>query len=199
MRAPIQNDRSFRVIALGGNTYQLGDRFDASQAGAGGYQITFAQPHDFQIGDRVQYHANGGGVVSGLSDGGFYYVRPITPTRIELYTTAAAAQAPSDIFDPNASIAVQQESFTPTTDINGSSFFTSNPAGFRANEGVIYRAQGNTAIGNLADGHLYFVVNLSGGKFQLSNSPGGSAITLITAGRGGPQQAHPHLVQRQPG
>ena len=55
---------------------------------------------------------------------------------------------------------------------------------FTASEPVTYDADGGTAIGGLTDGTTYYIVNATSSKFQLSDTPSGSAINLTAVGVG---------------
>ena len=203
--APLQNDRVFRILALGGNTYQLGDSFDASQAGANsGNLISFSSPDDFQTGDEVQYDNNGNATsVGNLAQGGTYFVRVLTPTTIQLYSSLSSAKAAADFFTPSSAITVVKDSHGVVTN----TYFNTNPAGFAKNEAVTYEASpGEPAVGGLISGHTYFVTNLNNGDgnntagtFQLKDTSGNIVTLDPTTTSGSFHQLVPNGIALSPG
>ena len=104
--------RTYKVIAIDADTLQFGDIFQAqltsngldpfaSSAGVDPTNniINFGAPDYFQDGDAVQYFNVQGNSAIGLNTGTTYYVRPVTPSSVELYTSNAAATA-TVTFDP---------------------------------------------------------------------------------------------------
>ena len=78
----LQDGRIYSAIATGTNTLEFGGLFGSAGVSADG-TITFNFADNFQNGDQVVFHANGGSVV-GLTDGATYYVSVVSTTSIRL-------------------------------------------------------------------------------------------------------------------
>ena len=131
----LQNDRTLKVVAIDANTLQFGDIYQAKSIANGldpffdgsGIDTTdsiidFGSPDYFEDGDAVQYFTVQGYSSFGLSTGTTYYVRPISPDSIEIYTTKTAATT--------------TDTFNPTNVGNGDEIYPTNASSLTANEQV---------------------------------------------------------------
>jgi autotransporter-associated beta strand protein len=83
--------RTYRVLLSGGQALKLGEAFDAAAVDGHTDTIHFATPHLFENGDRVVYEAGGNFPITGLADGGSYFVRVFDDLTIQLASTPSGA------------------------------------------------------------------------------------------------------------
>lgn len=79
------NGQAYNVIFRDGTSLYLGNTFNAgSQVSTANDTITFSRDHNFREGERVYYQTNGGGLITGLTDGVRYSVNVIDERTIKL-------------------------------------------------------------------------------------------------------------------
>src|SRR5439155_26491012 len=97
-------------------------------------------------GDLVTYSTGGGTAISGLTNGQTYYVIAASSTSIALAESYAEA-VDSDVL-----------SFIPSSQVSGNAIFIGSDHGLTTGEPVLYSSNGETALGGLTDGHVYYVI-----------------------------------------
>ncbi|HKT57060.1 MAG TPA: hypothetical protein VJR25_09840, partial [Microbacterium sp.] len=163
-----------------------------------GVTINLGYAHGFQLGQQVVYDAGGGAPITGLTDGGTYYVIPVSATEIRLYTMRGPPANPT-CADPNLVCGLslpagarmgENQRFVPTdqpgvasdtslrfsapNDVSTSGDYVVLPYDWpsghapAAGDPVVYSAGGGTAIGGLVDGATYYVVDPSPLHFQIA-------------------------------
>jgi hypothetical protein len=194
--------QSFQAVTVA----TTGSTFGPAAVTPGGVasSVNLGTPNPFHSGDALVYSAGGGTAVGGLEDGRVYYaiIDPANPGLVKL------AAGPSDALLGNAipltSGGNAAQTFTPVTLAPGDSFGPSGvitagdvntivaatPVGFTNGETVVYDNGGGSDVGGLANGQLYYAVvdPTQPTRLQLAATPGGTPITLTSAGSGSAQQ-----------
>ena len=155
--------RPYNVINIDQNDLALGTTFPADSVDPNREIITFKLAHDFQTGDAVTYHPEGGASVDGLTDGQTYYVVVLDDTRIKLVSSQNEA-----LNGP------QQYHFDPS-DISGNQI-TVGGSGFTVGQALEYHAPQATTF---PSGQVDFVPVYNGdGSINVaaSNNPAANNI-----------------------
>ncbi len=151
------------AVAAGGNIDVLVQNGESAPIANGNFQgnaalsglneILFAQTGALQVtlldtGDQVVYHANGGQVIGGLTDGRTYDVIANTPNTVQL----------GQVFDAS----------TVNSDTDTISFTA--PQLFQTGDKIVYDSNGGPAIGGLVNGGTYFVRVIDGHTIKLAST-----------------------------
>ena len=155
-------------------------------------QITFSSQDNLITGQLVEYHAGAAnGVpnspISGLTDGGDYYVTVVNPTTIELSLTLGGpvildlkpTTATGGFFDTR----VEELPIQTASAVSNNEITFAQPDNLVDQQTVVYHA-GSTLgtpdlpIGGLTDGATYYVIVVNPTTIELSSSAGGRPIAL---------------------
>lgn len=134
--------------------------------------ITTASAHGFSNGDLVQYRtATGNTALSGLTNASSYYVRYANTTAFVLSATETGANL-------NLTAAGTGETGHTLRRV-GQGFISIGTNVLQNNDVVTYSvAASNTALTNLSNGSVYYVVGSNTTGIKLSATRGGTAIVL---------------------
>ena len=124
----------------------------------GNKAIQLTGEHRFKAGERVTYLTGGGTAIGGLFNGRDYFVIPTGDSSFQLADTTLAANLLNGGPKPLAELTVVALSGGATGDRQG--FERASTA-----------ARGDTAIGGLQDGQIYFVTKVNNTTIRLSDSP----------------------------
>jgi len=152
--------------------------------------------HDFGTGDAVVYHENSGDPIPTLTDGSVYYIIRGSENIIQLATTIDNALEGTAIdFDTTGLTGTNYTLVSlndnniliprtlPTSAVNtGTNVFTILDHQFQDDDRVTYHSRGGTAITGLTNGSNYYIVNRTANTFQVSETEGGSAVTISGTG-----------------
>ncbi|HET6237314.1 MAG TPA: hypothetical protein VFE41_20495 [Acetobacteraceae bacterium] len=149
-------------------------------------------------GTEVKYSAMGGTAIGGLTDGNNYYVNNQGNGTFTFYDTAVHATAGGSTGRANLTTTggAGTQEFTQTEFASlVTNNFTFNPTGnvtlltglgLHTGDAITYNNGGGTNMGGLSSGAQYYVIDLTGGHYQLAssldNALAGTAITLGAAG-----------------
>jgi hypothetical protein len=151
-------------------------------------------------GDSVVYHANGGTVIGGLTDGTTYFVAGQGDGTFKLYDTAAHAKAGGDTgLMKLTSVGSGTQQFTqqlfgviPTGTISFAAGGTvtvldlGDESDLHTGDVVTYNNGGGSNMGGLTNGTQYYIIDLTDNKALLAttldNAQAGTAITFGAAG-----------------
>ena len=159
--------------------------------------INLGYSHGFQDGDAVIYRNGGGDSIGGLMDGATYYVIRVDDTTVQLAEfiedTGEEGVLPLDLdttlggsgdahslrldLDPNLTrdpLHSVGRGFDPATAVTDTaeSIDLGYAHGFKNGQAVVYSSGGDTPIGGLQDGAVYYVVTdgSNPNSFQLAAS-----------------------------
>jgi hypothetical protein len=149
-------------------------------------------------GTEVKYNAMSGTAIGGLTDGNNYYVNNQGNGTFTLYNSAANAMAGgvTGRFNLTSTGGAGTQEFTQS-EFEGlvTNNFTFNPTGnvtlltglgLHTGDAITYNNGSGTNMGGLSSGTQYYVIDLTGGNYQLAssldNALAGTAITLGAAG-----------------
>ena len=129
--------------------------------------------HNFTNNDKVTYSAGGGAAIGGLVNGQDYYVRSISGDTIQLSATSFGSAI--DI------IARDTGSFNASSNVDLlNNKITAAGHSLSNGDQVTYTTNsGGTAIRGLTAGQTYYVRNVAGNTFQVSQTPAGSIVDLL--------------------
>ncbi|MBU3550697.1 flagellin [Polynucleobacter sp. MWH-Berg-3C6] len=150
---------------------------------SGGILTDTSGNHGFTSGQAITYHVdNPSNAIGGLTNNQTYYaITTNDPTQFELADSSGNAQAGTAVNLTSAGIGPQNFSYMSSNDL------TKAGHGFVSGEALLYIANDGSGneIGGLTSGHTYYAITSADpDTFQLSESPGGSAITLTGPGSG---------------
>ncbi len=175
------------VRNVSGNTFKLENITSGSIVNIEGMQDSFnaqnnvnhttnrisVAGHKFTNNDKITYSAGGGTAIGGLVNGQDYYVRSISGDNIQLSATSFGSAI--DI------IARDTGSFNAESNVDlSNNRITATGHTLSNGDLVTYTTNGGTAIRGLTGGSQYYVRNISGDSFQLSATPAGGIIDLLT-------------------
>ena len=126
----------------------------------------------FTDGDEVTYTNGGGANIGGLTDSTNYFIINASATEFQLSATSGGAAI---TLTANNAITFDGDDAT-VVDVATDTIIEANT--FSDGDLITYSAGGGVAIGGLADGANYFIINSSATDFQLSLTSGGAAVTL---------------------
>ncbi|MBV1719790.1 MAG: hypothetical protein KMY51_07260 [Desulfomicrobium sp.] len=154
--------------------------------------ITFANAHNLNSGNFVTYR-QGSDPIVGLTDGGGYYVIVTSETTLKLAESAADAESEISINFTGTSTdfsllaerqtVSQSFAFHPVAAIGAytSTLSFSSAHGFVQNQAVVYRdtsiASGDP-VGNLTNGHTYYVDVVNATTIHLMDAADGTIIAI---------------------
>ena len=178
--------QDYIVRNVSGSTFKLEDTTSGNTINIVGMQDSFnaqndvnhttnrisVSGNDFVNNDKVTYSSGGGLAIGGLVDGQDYYVRSISGDTIQLSATSFGSAI--DI------IARETGSFNADSGVDLSADTITAP-GHSLSDGnqVTYTTNsGGTAIRGLTPGQTYFVRNVLGNTFQVSETLAGSIVDL---------------------
>jgi hypothetical protein len=153
-------------------------------------------------GDQVQYDSEGNTAIGGLTSGSSYFVNVQDDGTVKLYDTKDHAEAgeSTGLVDLTSTGSGSEQKFNKYFQgvPNPLDSVTFNPTGsvrvlnlgedalLRTGDPVTYDAAGGAAIGGLTSGTTYYIIDLTGGNYQLAASRDdaydGKAITLTSDG-----------------
>ena len=139
--------------------------------------------HGFASGQAITYHVdNPSNAIGGLTNNQTYYaITTNDPTQFELADSSGNAYQGTAVNLTTAGIGPQNFIYMSSNDL------TKAGHGFVSGEAILYSADDGPVhqIGGLTSGHTYYAITSADpDTFQLSESPGGSAITLTSPGSG---------------
>jgi hypothetical protein len=163
--------------------------FDPSTAVNGTtHTITFSSSTGLTTGQLVTYNANGATAVSGLTNGGMYFVVVVNATTIQLSATAPVIpiQTATTSSTQMLTFGMTTLSFDPSTAVNGTTHTItfSSSTGLTTGQQVTYNANGGAPVSGLTNGGMYVVVVVNATTIQLLTS---QAISLNPTGVTGSQ------------
>ena len=120
--------------------------------------IQLTGEHRFKAGERVTYLTGGGTAIGGLVNGHDYFVIPTGDSSFQL----------ADATDPDNLLNGGPKPLSELTVVALSGGATGDRHGF---ERASTAARGDTAIGGLQDGQIYFVTKVNDTTIRLSDSP----------------------------
>ncbi|HXA73572.1 MAG TPA: hypothetical protein VNV83_04970, partial [Acidimicrobiales bacterium] len=163
-----------------------------------GSTINLGYKHGFVTGQEVVYDAGGGAPITGLTDGGTYWVIPVSATEIQLSATNSPLIAITGLSLPAGQSMGENQRFVATNSPGVKSDVSKRfAAQFDVSYGtpstsyvvlpydwmsggssdtpkigdpVVYSAGGGTPIGGLVDGATYYVVDPSLNHFQVAKT-----------------------------
>ena len=163
----VPNSKSF---TLGRSQGELGRTFSPATAVSADHVIDLGYQHEFKQGDAVVYGVgSGSAAIDGLTPGQTYYVTVVDDQKIALNVADDGALEEDLLYvTPHQQIADNHAIAIPFE------------LPFADQTPVVYRTGGGQAIGGLVAGNIYYIKSQSDTKlaFQLSQTPGGSAIEL---------------------
>nr|MBC8509873.1 hypothetical protein [Chloroflexota bacterium] len=176
--------------------------------------ITFAAAHGYDNGDPVVYDDGGGSSIGLNDGQIYYVVvidsttikltdsrkkaLAFQPTVVELTTAGSAethsieALADDTVSDTmgtsadNITIATSSATFNASSGVNtGTATITvANASQLAVGDVVVYKSNGNSAIGGLTNGATYYIISKATNDIQVSTTPGGTAKILTGTGVG---------------
>ncbi|HET7465666.1 MAG TPA: hypothetical protein VFL29_03300, partial [Candidatus Dormibacteraeota bacterium] len=162
-----------------------------------GSTINLGYKHNFVSGQQVVYDAGGGSPITGLTDGGTYWVIPVSDTEIQLSATKSPLTAITGLSLPAGQRMSENQRFVATNspgvksdvgkrftaelDVNygGGGSYVVLPYDWKSGgsnhppaigDPVVYSAGGGTPIGGLVDGATYYVVDNNLDHFQVAKT-----------------------------
>ncbi len=189
----------FRLSYLGGNPAELAI---PQPAGTHGFDLQHSfEPsdevldyadnhfaitgHGFSDGDTVAYNANGNDAITGLVHGQQYSIERIGADSFRLKSAdGSQVDLVAGEFSGTHGFDSVQEgtSFTPSdaevVDTSDGTIKITNH-GFGDGETLVYRANGNAALGVLVDGQAYTVERIDADLFRLQHKAGSDAVLTL--------------------
>jgi len=175
------------VRNVSGNTFKLENITSGSIVNIEGMQDSFnaqnnvnhttnrisVTGHNFTNNDKVTYSSGSGAAIGGLVNGQDYYVRSISGDTIQLSATSFGSAI--DI------IARDTGSFNASSNVDLlNNKITAAGHSLSNGDQVTYTTNsGGTAIRGLTAGQTYYVRNVAGNTFQVSQTPAGSIVDLL--------------------
>jgi hypothetical protein len=145
-------------------------------------------PHTYSDGDPVEYSSAGNTAIGGVTNGSTYYVKVISSTTIELYTTYSLTSRVNFLTSSTGSHELTIKNVNTSKDT-----FYKTEHGLVTGEAVKYTASA-TPVGGLTNNAFYYVGSLTVNSFTLHSSRGSaldsingntiSAINLSSIGSG---------------
>lgn len=131
-------------------------------------RIIFDTAHSYNDGDPVEYSSVGNTIIGGLTNGTTYYVKVISSTTIELFTTYNLTSKVNFITNGSG-----------THELTIRNFNTSKDTVFKSAHGLttgqaIKYTTSITAAGGLTSGSYYYVGSITVNSFTLHTSRGGA-------------------------
>ncbi len=211
----VMADRTVQAPVIDTNVVNLDSSTDTTFAKD---SIYVGLDSGLKSGDQVAYDSNGGTAIGGLTSdktgqSQSYYVNAAGDGTIRLYDTKAHAEAGGDTgLVKLTSAGSGQQQFYKFVTLSGVSApnilspitFTAggtvrllnlgNGSMLRTGDAVKYDAGGGSGIGGLTDGTVYYIIDLTGGHYELAASSddayNGKAIALTSDGDGTKQKVH---------
>ena len=170
-------DTSFGPTAISGNVIDLG------------------YSHGFTQNQQVLYDAGYGTAISGLADGGLYYIDVVDATRVRLLdapdgsvVAISGGTGQGHRLVPTNRAGVRDDGsprFDPASPGTVSGTTLKLPYSLKLDshtlgvgDAVVYSSGGGEPISGLVDGGTYYIVGVSGTSYRLSETKGGAAIAL---------------------
>ncbi|WP_416671882.1 hypothetical protein [Egbenema bharatensis] len=146
--------------------------------------ILFNQAHGLTNMSRVQYDAGQNTAIGGLVHGRQYLVEVVNATTVklrELNGSQVVDLTTDGLGSHNLRPVLLMETQNQINiDLERDRILFGNPHGFTTGMMVRYDAQGNSAVGGLTNGGLYYVRAIDANTIQLSHTKDGGAIDLTS-------------------
>src|SRR5581483_2465882 len=206
------------TVPTGTYTLEAKDtRFNPAADISGGDTVDVHYTGNLQNGDEVRYDAGGGTPVTGLTDGGLYYVKVLDGQHVQLYASPSLSGSPISLsggsgenhrlFPTNEAAPTQDASprFNPAdlgaggdVDYSTSTFHLPYDPNIADGDKVVYSAGGGTPIGGLVDGGKYYAANVGVAcahclQLQTKDETTGT-MTLVTLTNPGPNAGKSHSI-----